>query len=347
MRFQVTSVFALAGLSAAAPYSPFPLADGFPNPSPAQIAKIQKGAGGTLPNGPLPPNPNSPAAALDLQVVAFNEIFEVAYFTQLLQNVTESKPGYEVPSKWGKSYVESLLKEIIQQEELHALLANTALKSYGGTPVTPAQYKFPVNNLLDALNFAGIFTSLVLGALQSVQTDLTSTKSAGLVQIVGSIIGQEGEQTGFYRAVNGDVPSASPFLTVAAGQFAYNALQQMVVVPGSNKNNIAIPAYDPLTVVGTPQPKNSTLHFETTGKKAPTSASYITYVTGQNVPVTEPISNIKSNYQGKTTFDAFFPFDAGFSNGLSIAAITSKGPFMNVSEVAAATSAGPGLIYIK
>lgn len=121
-----------------------------------------------------------------------DEIFEVAYFTQLLQNVTECKPGYEVPSKWGKKAVEDYLRQVIAQEELHALLANTALKAYGAKPITPARYTFPVNSLVEALDFAGLFTSLVLGALQSVQVDLTNAKSAGLVQVVGSIIGQEG-----------------------------------------------------------------------------------------------------------------------------------------------------------
>ena len=113
MRLSIISTIAIAGFATAAPYNPFPLPDGFPNPTPAQIKKIEQGAGGTLPNGPLPPNPNSPQAALDLQVVAFNEIFEVAYFTQLLHNVTNNVHGYEVPTKWGKDYVVKLLKEVI------------------------------------------------------------------------------------------------------------------------------------------------------------------------------------------------------------------------------------------
>jgi len=346
MRFQIASTLAIAGLASAAPYQPFPLRDGFPNPSPAQLAVIEKAAGGTLPNGPTPPNPNSAAAALDLQVIAFNEIFEVAYFTQLLHNVTTGVHGYKVSDRWGKAYIVKLLTEVIAQEKLHAVDANGALVAFGGKAVTPAAYKFPVANLKDALNFAGIFTSLVLGALQSVQVDLTVAKAPGLVQLIGSIIGQEGEQTGFYRAVNDLVPSASPFLTNSPGQFAYNALIQQVVVPGSNKNAIAIPAYDVLTIKGTPCAQNETLTFAVTTKTAPTTGSHITYLTGQNVPVTEPISNIKSVGAGMYTFKAFFPFDAGFSKGLTIAALTSAGPFTNGSTVAAATTAGPGLIYI-
>jgi hypothetical protein len=205
-----------------------------------------------------------------------------------------------------------------------------------------------VNNLLGALEFAGEFTSLVLGALQSVQVDLTNVKSPQLVQIIGSIIGQEGEQTGFYRAVNGRVPSASPFLTVAAGQFAYNALQQLVVVPGTNKNAIPIPAYDALTLACAPQPKDSTLDFAVVSKTAPTTAEFITYVTGQNIPVSEPITNVKSVGNGKFTFQAAFPFKSGgFSNGLTVAALTKSKGYANVSAVAAGATAGPGLIYLN
>lgn len=356
MRFSTASTLALAGLASAAPsaqpkgYSPYPLADGFPTPSKAQIAAIQKRAGGTLPNGPLPPNPNSPAAALDLQVVATNEIFEVAYFTQLLKNVTDNKPGYQIPSSKtgnGKEYVEKLLKEVIAQEELHALLANTALTAYGGKAITPARYAFPVNTLLEALDFAGLFTSVVLGALQSVSVDASNVKSPGLVQTIASIIGQEGEQTGFYRAVNGRVASASPFLTNVAGQFAYNALLQNVIVPGSDTNNVPIPHYDALTLACAAQPKDSVLDFALVSKTAPTAANYITYNSGQNIPVSEPITNIKSVGAGKYTFQAKFPFTSkGFANGITIAALTKGKDYANSSATAAGTTAGPGLIYL-
>lgn len=346
MRFHIASTVAIAGLASAAPYQPFPLANGFPNPSPASLSAIEKAAGGTLPNGPTPPNPHSAAAALDLQVIAFNEIFEVAYFTELLHNVTTGVPGYEAPTRWSDEYIIKVLTEVIAQEELHAIDANGALVAFGGKAITPAAYMFPVTNLVDALNFAGLFTSLVLGALQSVQVDLTVAQAPALVQLIGSIIGQEGEQAGYYRSVTELVPSASPFLTNAPGQFAYNALLQNVVVPGSNKNDIAIPVYDLLTVGGKPCAQNETLTFTVKSQTAPTAASHITYISGQNLPVTEPISNIQSLGAGTYTFQAFFPFDSGFSKGLTLASLTSAGPFTNSSTVAAATTAGPGLIYI-
>lgn len=87
---------AVAGVTAA-PYSPFPLPDGFPNPNPAQLAIIEKEAQGTLPNTPLPKNIKS-AGVTTLQLLALNELFEVAYFTDLLTNITNNVPGYDAAS---------------------------------------------------------------------------------------------------------------------------------------------------------------------------------------------------------------------------------------------------------
>jgi hypothetical protein len=107
MRFQtIASLSALAASVAAAPISPFPLADGFPSPSPAQLAEIELLAGGTLPNGPLPTS-LTPAAQVTLQLIALNEIFEVAYFNSLLTNITNNVTGYDLTGSttYNRSYV--------------------------------------------------------------------------------------------------------------------------------------------------------------------------------------------------------------------------------------------------
>lgn len=54
-----------------------PLADGFPTPNPAQLAKIEETAMGTVPNGPLPKKLD-PDSITALQLVAFNEMMEVS-----------------------------------------------------------------------------------------------------------------------------------------------------------------------------------------------------------------------------------------------------------------------------
>lgn len=83
----------IAGVVAAPPFQ-FPLPDGFPNPTPAQLAQIEKEAGGTLSNSFLPASLKS-GAVTALQLLANNELFEVAYFTELLNNITSNVPGYD------------------------------------------------------------------------------------------------------------------------------------------------------------------------------------------------------------------------------------------------------------
>lgn len=79
---------------AAAPYSPFPLPDGFPTPNVGQVAEIEQEAQGNLPNGPLPTSLKS-TGVTTLQLLALNEIFEVAYFTELIANITNNVTGYD------------------------------------------------------------------------------------------------------------------------------------------------------------------------------------------------------------------------------------------------------------
>ena len=98
---------------AATPFK-FPLPDGFPNPSPAQLAVIEKEAQGSLPNGPLPTILKS-TGVTTLQLLALNEIFEVAYFTELLANVTNNVTGYDAKSiaPLEKKYVVDTLTAVV------------------------------------------------------------------------------------------------------------------------------------------------------------------------------------------------------------------------------------------
>ncbi len=113
MRFSsIASLSTLAGYAAAAPASPFPLPDGFPMPNQAQLAEIGSVAGGSLPNSPLPTK-LTPTGTVTLQLIALNELFEVAYFTELLHNITTNVPGYDV-SKYNTTYVTETIKAIMK-----------------------------------------------------------------------------------------------------------------------------------------------------------------------------------------------------------------------------------------
>jgi hypothetical protein len=86
-------VLASARLAAAAPFS-YPLANGFPALNTTALQRVFQLAGGTLPDGALPTSLTTNGIQA-LQLIAANELFEVAYFTQLLQNITTRVRGYE------------------------------------------------------------------------------------------------------------------------------------------------------------------------------------------------------------------------------------------------------------
>lgn len=94
---RIALAFATLCLAAAAPFK-YPLENGFPNLNATALEEVYKLAGGTLPNGPLP-STLKPDGVQTLQLLAVNELFETAYFTELLKNVTDGVEGYDVADK--------------------------------------------------------------------------------------------------------------------------------------------------------------------------------------------------------------------------------------------------------
>lgn len=327
-----------------------PLANGFPKPDANALINIQKQAYGTLPNGDLPKNISDTSAAI-WSLVAFNELFEVAFFNSLINNITDNVPGYEVGSPAARTVVLSSLSAILAQEELHALGANGILATANRHTISPCKYKFPVNSFDEAIAFSSTFTDVVLGTLQEAQTNFgiagDGTKFVGLV---GSVIGQEGEQNGFFRSMSPQmkVPSAKPFLTASSGAFAFSALQQLVIVPDSCPDKLPLPTFAPLTIT-TPKisEKTETLDFTFEVKDASKIDNWrLVLISGQNKPIVQDLQNVKQDGL-KISASSSFPFEEFQLAGLTIAAITkTKGPFANATEVAADALAGPGLIEI-
>ena len=213
----------------------------------------------------------------------------------------------------------------------------------------PCSYAFPVADLKSAIALANTFTDVVLGVLPNAQAQFAADggEELGLIPVVGSIIGQEGEQNGFYRSYQDKAASAAPFLTGVPPQFAFTALNSFFV-PGScpNLNLVNLTAFEALNVISTPAAKNSTLEFSCAGTVG-TEDNSLVYLSGQNLPVVVPICNVVS-VDGMTHFTADFPFESGFSKGLTIAALV-KGvnlTFSDAADVAAATIYGPGLIEV-
>lgn len=375
MHSSIVSAVSLVGLSclsvvSALPftYSNNPLGNGFPTiaKGSAQQLAIEQQAHGSLSNAPPPPASPQPDSLTSLRLIAFNELFEVAFFTELLSNITNNVDGYKIHHQGARDFIIRALTAVQAQEELHVLNANNALTLFA-QPILPCQYNFPVATFEEAINLASTFTDVVLGTLQDVQQTFGADGDIGLIRGVGSVIGQEGEQNGFYRQLLDKTPSALPFLTTSTREFAFSALQGFVV-PNScgNLGEIDLQIFDPLNVDTTPldvpQPHSTTLEFSFDVSKnwTPQPASWnsdysglsLVYINQQNLPVVEKITGATES-NGVVTFSALFPFDdanqgALFGNGLTIAAVTnSSGPFATADLVAKSTVFGPGLIEVN
>lgn len=227
------------------------------------------------------------------------------------------------------------------------------LKSANKFAPSPCKYQFPVDNLKDAVLLAGTFTDVVLGALQDANVIFSEEGLPQIVRLISSVIGQEGEQNGFYRLYLNQVPSESPFLTTVPAAFAWSALQAFVV-PGScvkDISNINLPIFPGLMVNGGAiaaiEPKNQTLSFSATLKESHSGEDlYITYTTGQQLPYSVKAENVKWN-GNSVTLDAEFPFFALVASGFSHAALTTSCNISTPDDVPNYTLAAPGLIQVS
>jgi hypothetical protein len=89
------SSLALFAVAAPTPFGKNQPSDGMPSPSPEQLKLIEQAAHGTLPNGPPPPVISS-EGIVNLKLIAFNELFEVAFFNELITNITNKVEGYDM-----------------------------------------------------------------------------------------------------------------------------------------------------------------------------------------------------------------------------------------------------------
>ena len=196
------------------------------------------------------------------------------------------------------------------------------------------------------MTLADNFSGVLMGTIGAFITDFGGTPTVS--NLFSANLAQEGQQDAYFRWALKEIPNANPFITSSTLGYIYSNINQRFVVPGSCPQTLDIPLYNELTPTSQPAAENTTISFSTS-QPSLTTSYYIAYMSGQLVPVVVPISNITSGTKGKHfQFQASFPYDAGFSRGLTIAALVSnQGPFANVSEVAASTLAGPGLIQVN
>ncbi|KAK8929641.1 hypothetical protein H634G_04017 [Metarhizium anisopliae BRIP 53293] len=348
-------LFTLSALLGLAIGAVIPNNNGFPTPNDQQKLQIAQEAGGLLPGSP-PPGSLGAGSITAFQLIAFNELFETAYFSSLLHNITSGAPGYEAENT---DELVKIFSTVLAQEEQHALAAVSTLKAVNAFAPSACQYQFPVSNLKDAVNLAETFTAVVLGALQGANVIFSQDKQTGAVQTVSSVIGQEGEQNGFYRVFLDKVPSESPFLTTVPAPFAWSALQAFVV-PGSCPfplSNINLPIFPALEVNGgaiaSVEPRDQTLSFsaDVSGSKA--AKAYVgrdnlfaTYTTGQQLPISVAITNVEWS-GSRISFKAPFPFSKFVMQGFSHVALTTGDTFDSADAVVQSALAAPGLIQVN
>ncbi|KAM3498522.1 hypothetical protein MY10362_008161 [Beauveria mimosiformis] len=333
----LTSILGLLGCVSAAV---IPNNDGFPEPSAQQQIAIAKAAGGLLPNVKLPTK-LGPGSTTTFQLIAFNELFEVAFFNSLLKNITNHVEGYRVNTHVDR--ITEILTTVRAQEEQHVLAADAALKAAGEFSPQACQYQFPTTDLAGAISLAETFTAIVLGALQGANIAFAKENLTVPIQLISSVIGQEGEQNGFYRHLIKQVPSESPFLTPVPAPFAFSALQ-LFVIPGSCPfplANIDLPILPTLAVNGGPvaviEPRDQRLSF---------SADLTDAENSKTNPISVPITNLKWN-GAELTFDADFPFEENVMMGFSHAALTTAKDFESVDDIVSATIAAPAIIQVE
>ncbi|KAK1985869.1 late sexual development protein [Colletotrichum cereale] len=347
----------LAGLSAAAPLERRGYSADLPS-SPEDIKKVEQAARGSLPNSAPPPKLEK-SSLTAFQLIQFNEQFEVAFFSSMLENVTNGGDGWYTADK--DKLVETL-KVVVAQEKLHALDAKGVLDHFKAFAPPPCQYQFPTDNLKDAISLAETFTSVVLGTLQDANQLLAKNGDDGPVRAVSAVIGQEGEQNGYYRSFLSRPPSSQPFLTTSIAPFAYSALQSFVVKDSCpfKLSDIDIPIFAPLIVgqmddCGEVEAKDQKLNFQVDLRELVTAGRFlgkdraplfVTYLSGLNVPLSVPVQN--PQWEGaRITFEADFPFTQNSMYGLSIAALTFESNFTRPGDIAKSTLAGPGLIQVN
>lgn len=327
-------------------FSPYP-PDGFPEPSRDQIKGIQDRAHGTLPNIPLPTG-LSKDGITNFQLVAFNELSEVAFFSELLQNITNEVEGYNFGDD--KDQVLKNLNVILAVEELHALGANAVLQANHQDPIKPCKYNFPVSDFESAIGLAATFTDVVLGTLQDLNDIFAQNSENSAVRHISSVIGNEGEQEGLFRIIQKKTTPAQPFLTTGTRDFAFTAIQGFVV-PGScpNIEDIPLKTFKPLHVLTQNiQPKNQRLEFsfDISDVDIDVNSLSLVLISAQNAPIVQKLEDIEVK-DGVVTFQAEFPFKKFLLHGLTIAAVTHGAEsFDSADDVAEQTVFGPGLIEV-
>lgn len=251
---------------------------------------------------------------------------------------------------------------------MHAYNANDAVRYFtNGSHILPCTYVFPVSDFLSAIAFAQTFTDMYIGLLTNIQQRTVRNLGAdsnSIIYVLAQALGQEGQQSGWFRSLQGKHASAEPFLTSSTRDFAFSWLQRFIV-PGSCPNVEEIPlkvlpplylecrvdGAGPVTLLvpGDVDPKTQSVAF-VNGALVPSVMPFnITKTSGcgNGLMANEATAQAGCGRDMVTNIVADFPYSSNVMHGLTLVAIVRNGPTLITSEdVANATLYGPALIEV-
>ena len=293
-------------------------------------------------------NPQGPKlsqnAVNSFQLANFLENLESNFFQNGLANLTTwGTAGYTN----GVSNLD-VVAMVVAQEEVHVADLVKTITGNGGQAIIPCQYQFPVSDASSFFALANIITSVGIGALIDLESNLAPT-DPGVVPTVGSIAPVESRHDAFFRLTANEAPNPTAFETRISGPWAYNLALDFVVA-GSCTNLpsfiTSLPVYPDIQVIGAGPPsfaaKNGEpgsltftvltpnlmhVHWNTSGPL------YMGWLDAANSPVYTQVTHV-----GNGDFMADIP--SGLF-GMAFAALTNQNTATNVADLTTATIAGP------
>jgi hypothetical protein len=326
----------------------WPLSNGFPyitNGSKAwEDLTVQ--AHGSISNAPSPPS-IAPEDAEYLKVIYLQEMYEVWFMTQVLQNITNNATGFEITDPGTKTAATERLIGMQAVEMWHALQAQSIVEAVTGATPQPCTYQSPVATFEEAMLLLVNITGVVMASLEDVAAKMAKNGDIALIKNMMAIESDESGQQGWLRTKFSPgilFGQDNPFMTASAIEYAYSFLKQHLIVDCPAELDVNVQVYEPLNLV-TPYiaPVDQTLDFNI--KADSVEGLWVTYINQLNVPSVVKIVNATVE-NGVAWFQAEYPYTEQHLFGLSVIAVTnSSGPFVDANDVAAATVYAPALAY--
>jgi hypothetical protein len=255
-----------------------------------------------------------------------------------------------------------------QQEEMHAYNANDAVRYFtDGSHILPCTYIFPgVSDFSSAIALAQTFTDMYIGLLTNIQQRTAKNLGAdsnSIIYVLAQALGQEGQQSGWFRSLQRKPPSAEPFLTSSTREFSFSWLQRFIV-PGScpNMEDIPLRIFPPMDVAvdEVAGDKDGLVTLLVPGPVDPKRQS-VAFVNGALVPTVVPfrVKGVSGDCGGLVVNDdpsrcgsplitritADFPYTRNVMHGLTLAAVVWNGPkLITAEDVTNATVYGPAVV---